>query len=169
MATVTSQGKPVNTYGELPPVGTFAPEFKLTSKDLTDKSLKDYAGRKIVMNIFISLDTKTCALSVRKFNEEANQLDNTVILCISRDLPFAQTRFCAAEGLDNVITLSQMRDFNFGKDYGVEIMDTASASLFSRAVVITDEKGKVIYTEQVPELGQEPDYEKALKALNSIK
>lgn len=165
MAQITLKGNPINTYGELPPVGSFAPEFKLTAKDLTDKTLKDFAEKRIVLNIFVSLDTSTCAMSVRKFNAEAANLQNTVVLCISKDLPFAQARFCGAEGLDNVITLSQMRDMNFGKDYGLEQVDGPMAGLLSRAVVILDETGKIIYEEQVPEISQEPDYEAALKAL----
>jgi thioredoxin-dependent peroxiredoxin len=165
MATITLKGNPVNTYGELPVTGSFAPEFKLTAKDLTDKTMKDFEGRRLILNIFTSLDTSTCAMSVRRFNAEATNLENTLVLCISRDLPFAQARFCGAEGLDKVITLSQMKDMNFGKDYGVEMVDGPLASLFARSVVVTDETGKVIYTEQVPENSQEPDYDAALKAL----
>jgi len=165
MAKITLKGNEVNTYGELPQVGTFAPEFKLTGTDLQDKTLKDFAEKKKVLNIFVSLDTSTCAMSVRKFNAEAANLPNTVVLCISRDLPFAQARFCGAEGLKNVITLSVMRDMNFGKDYGLEQVDGPMAGLLSRVVIILDENDKVIYTEQVPEIGHEPDYEAALKAL----
>lgn len=165
MAKITLKGNPINTIGELPEVGSFAPEFKLTAKDLTDQNLKDYYGRKVVLNIFPSIDTAVCAMSVRRFNAEASNLENAVVLCISRDLPFAQARFCGAEGLDKVVMLSEMKDFNFGKDYGVEIVDGPMASLLARAVVILNEEGKVIYTELVPEIGQEPDYDGALKAL----
>jgi thiol peroxidase len=165
MSVITLKGNPINTIGQLPEVGTFAPEFKLTANDLSDKSLTDYASREVVLNIFPSLDTATCAMSVRRFNAEATNLNNAIVLCISRDLPFAQARFCGAEGLINVITLSQMKDMNFGKEYGVEMIDGPLASLFARAVIILDENGKIIYTELVPEIAQEPDYEQALKAL----
>jgi thiol peroxidase len=165
MATIILKGNTINTIGDIPVKGEFAPEFKLTNNDLVDKSLKDFAGRKIILNIFPSLDTTVCALSVRKFNQEAANLGNTVVLCISRDLPFAMQRFCVAEGITNVTTLSEFRDFNFGKDYGLEIVDSPMASLLGRCVIITDEKGKIIYEELVPEITQEPNYEAALKAL----
>lgn len=165
MATITLKGNPINSTGELPAAGSFAPQFKLTAKDLSDKTLTEFFGKKIVLNIFPSIDTAVCAMSVRRFNAEASNLENAVVLCISRDLPFAQSRFCGAEGLDQVVMLSEMKDFNFGKDYGVEIVDGPMASLLARAVVIINEEGKVIYTELVPEIGQEPDYESALKAL----
>lgn len=165
MAKILLNGNPISSIGELPPVGSPAPEFKLTANDLSDKTLKDYTGKKVVLNIFPSLDTSVCATSVRKFNAEADKLPNTVVLCISRDLPFAQARFCGAEGLTNVITLSEMRDRNFGRDYGVELVDSPLSSLFSRAVVVLDEKHNIVYTEQVPDIGQEPNYEAALKAV----
>ncbi len=165
MATITLKGNPVNTMGELPQTGSSAPEFKLTATDLSDKQLQDYYGRKVVLNIFPSLDTAVCAMSVRRFNAEASNLQNTVVLCVSRDLPFAQARFCGAEGLDKVITLSEMKDFNFGRDYGLEMADGPLASLLARAVFVLDETGRIIYEELVPEIGQEPDYEAALKAL----
>lgn len=165
MATITLKGNPVNTIGELPEVGTDAPEFRLTANDLSDKNLKDYSGKKVVLNVFPSLDTAVCAMSVRKFNAEAANLSNTAVLCISKDLPFAQSRFCAAEGLENVIMLSQYKDNFFGADYGLEITNGPLSGLLSRAVLVLDESGKVIYTELVPEIGQEPDYEAALKAL----
>jgi thiol peroxidase len=165
MAQITLHGNPINTIGTLPAIGTTAPDFTLTGKDLMDKTLQDYAGKKVVLNIFVSLDTATCAMSVRRFNAEAVNLPNTVVLCISKDLPFAQARFCGAEGLENVITLSEMRDMEFGKAYGLTIVDGPMAGLLSRSVVVLDETGKVIYTEQVPEIGQEPDYESALRAL----
>jgi thiol peroxidase len=166
MAQITLHGNPINTIGTLPAIGTTAPDFTLTGKDLMDKTLQDYAGKKVVLNIFVSLDTATCAMSVRRFNAEAVNLPNTVVLCISKDLPFAQARFCGAEGLENVITLSEMRDMEFGKAYGLTIVDGPMAGLLSRSVVVLDETGKVIYTEQVPEIGQEPDYESALRALD---
>jgi len=165
MATITLKGNQINTSGEMPQTGTFAPNFKLTGNDLQDKTLIDFAGKRIVLNIFPSLDTPICALSVRKFNAEAAKLNNTVILCISRDLPFAQARFCGAEGIKNVVTLSEFRDMNFGKDYELEIVDGPMAGLFARAVIILDEKGKIIYTELVPEIVQEPNYDAAIKAL----
>jgi thiol peroxidase len=165
MARITLKGNPINTIGELPAVGSMAPDFKLTGKDLMDKTLQDFAGKKVILNIFVSLDTSTCAMSVRRFNAEATNLPNTVLLCISKDLPFAQARFCGAEGLENVITLSEMRDMEFGKNYGIQMIEGPMAGLLSRSVVVLDETGRVIYTEQVPEIGIEPDYEGALKAL----
>ena len=165
MAKITLKGNPINTFGELPAVGTQAPDFKLVANDLSEKTLADYKGRKVVLNIFPSLDTPTCAASVRRFNAEASKLENTVVLCISKDLPFAQARFCGAEGLDKVHTLSDFRGGAFGKDYGVEITDGPLAFLESRAVVVLDENGKVTYTQQVPEIVDEPDYEDVLKNL----
>lgn len=165
MAQITLQGNPINTIGNLPEVGTVAPEFKLVKNDLSMGSLSDYKGKKVVLNIFPSLDTGTCAASVRRFNQEASTLENTVVLCISKDLPFAQSRFCGAEGLKDVHNMSDFRTGEFGKAYGVEIIDGPLAALESRAVVVIDEEGKVIYTEQVPEIVDEPDYDKALAAL----
>lgn len=165
MAKITLKGNPVNTIAEIPKTGTQAPDFKLVGNDLSEKTMNDYKGNKLVLNIFPSLDTPTCAASVRKFNEEAAKLENTKVLCISKDLPFAQSRFCGAEGIKNVETLSDFRDGSFGKDYGVEIADGPLAGLESRAVVILDENGKVIYTQQVPEIVDEPDYDKALAVL----
>ena len=151
--------------GDLPEVGAQAPDFKLTAGDLSDVTLENYAGKKLVLNIFPSLDTDVCAASVRRFNEEAAGLDNTDVLCISKDLPFAQSRFCGAEGLDNVTTLSCFRYRTFGDNYGVRIVDGPIAGLMARAIVVIDEGGKVIYTEQVPEIVQEPDYASALVAV----
>jgi thioredoxin-dependent peroxiredoxin len=165
MATITLKGNPVKTYGTLPSAGSNAPDFNLATTDLGQSSLKDYKGKRVVLNIFPSLDTSVCASSVRRFNSEAEKLNNTVILCISKDLPFAHSRFCTTEGLKNVVNLSAFRDTNFGKDYGVVLTDSPMEGLFSRAVVIIDDKGKVIYNEQVPEITQEPDYEKALAVL----
>jgi thioredoxin-dependent peroxiredoxin len=167
MAKITFKGNAAHTAGTLPAVGSTAPDFKLTKSDLSDASLKDYLGKKVVLNIFPSLDTPVCAASVRRFNAEASKLDNTVVLCISRDLPFAQGRFCTAEGLNNVISASEYRDSSFSDAYGVRIQDGPLAGLLSRAVVVVDESGKVKYTEQVPEIVHEPDYAKALAALKS--
>jgi len=165
MATVTLKNNPFHTVGELPSVGTVAPKFELVGVDLTTKSTADFAGKKVVLNIFPSVDTPTCAMSVRTFNQKAAQLTNTVVLCISKDLPFAQTRFCGAEGLDNVVMLSDFRTGAFGKSYGVTFEDGPLAGLLSRSIVVIDEEGKVIYTEQVAETADEPNYELVLAAL----
>ncbi len=165
MAKITLGGNPVNTIGELPVVGNVAPDFTLTKTDLSTASLADFAGSKVVLNIFPSIDTGTCATSVRTFNAKASSLPNTKVLCISRDLPFAQKRFCGAEGLDNVINLSDFKTGAFGKAYGLEIIDGPLSGLHSRVVVVLDEKGTVVYTEQVPEIANEPNYEAALAAL----
>ena len=165
MATINLKGNPIHTIGELPKKGSQAPDFKLTTTDLNDVGLKDYAGKRLVLNIFPSLDTSVCAASVRKFNVEAAKLKNTKVLCISKDLPFAHSRFCAAEGIQNVVSLSELRDDHFGRDYGVRIIDGPLAGVLSRSVVVLDEKGTVLYTEQVPEITQEPDYVKAIAAL----
>ena len=165
MAKITFKGSPFNTAGSLPKVGSAAPDFKVVKTDITPMSLSDFKGKKVVLNIFPSLDTPVCAASVRRFNVEASKLNNTAVLCISKDLPFAQKRFCAAEGLDNVIPGSEYRDSNFSDAYGVRIVDGPLEGLFSRAIVVVNEKGMVAYTEQVPEIAQEPDYDKALAAL----
>ena len=165
MASITLGGNPINTTGELPKTGSIAPTFSLIKNDLSTTMLSDYAGSKLVLNIFPSVDTGTCAASVRKFNEAASQLANTKVLCISRDLPFAQARFCGAEGLTNVENLSDFKSGKFGKDYGLEIADSAFAGLHSRVVIVIDEKGVVKYTEQVPEIANEPNYDAALAAL----
>lgn len=165
MAQITLKGNPVNTLGTLPKVGTKAPDFTLVKDDLSTKSLSDYAGKKVILNIFPSIDTGTCAASVRRFNAEASGLDNTVVLCISKDLPFAQARFCGAEGLKDVHNLSDFRTGQFGKDYGVEIVDGPLAGLESRAVVVVNEEGDVIYTQQVGEIVDEPNYETVLALL----
>ena len=167
MAEVMFKGNPVHTAGSLPKPGSMAPDFKLTKTDLSTLSLNEFKGKKVVMNIFPSLDTPTCAISVRRFNAEAGKLPNTVVLCISRDLPFAQKRFCGAKGLNSVITGSEYRDSSFSDAYGVRITDGPLTGLFSRAIVVTDEAGKVLYTEQVREISQEPDYDKALAAVRS--
>lgn len=165
MATITLKGNTIQTAGTLPSVGSQAPDFKLTKSDLSDVTLKEYQGKKVILNIFPSLDTSVCASSVRKFNAEATKLPNTVVLCISKDLPFAHSRFCTTEGLNNVISLSELRDDSFSKAYGVKIVDGPLAGVFSRAVVVLDASGKVVYSEQVPEITQEPNYEGALKAV----
>ncbi len=165
MTQITLKGNPINTIGSLPAVGSKAPDFTLVKDDLSLQSLADYKGKKVVLNIFPSLDTGTCAASVRRFNAEASKLDNTVVLCISKDLPFAQARFCGAEGLHDVHNLSDFRSGQFGKDYGVEIIDGPLAALESRAVVILDEEANVIYTQQVAEITEEPDYDAALATL----
>jgi thiol peroxidase len=162
MAQVTFKGKPVNTAGSLPKIGAVAPDFRIVKTDLSSLSLGDFAGKKVVLNIFPSIDTAVCAASVRKFNAEADKLGNAVVLCISRDLPFAQKRFCGAEGLNNVIMGSEFRDSSFSDAYGVRIVDGPMAGLLSRAIVVVDESGRVTYTEQVADIAQEPDYEKAL-------
>lgn len=164
MSSITFRGEEINTCGLLPKIGSKTPDFQLTRTDLKDVSLSDYAGKRVVMNIFPSIDTGVCAASVRKFNELAASLDNTVVLCISMDLPFAQQRFCGAEGIDNVEMLSAFRSA-FPRDYGLQITSGPVTGLCSRAIVVLDENDKVIHTEQVPEIAQEPDYDKALGAL----
>lgn len=166
MAKITLKGNPLSTNGELPAIGATAPEFTLTKTDLTDVSLADFRGKRVVLNIFPSIDTNTCATSVRKFNKEAASLENTVILCVSKDLPFAQKRFCAAEGIENVITVSSFRDNKaFSTAYGVEITDGNFRGLMARAVVVIGEDGKVLHTELVAEIADEPNYGAALKVL----
>jgi thiol peroxidase len=165
MAVIAFKGTPVHTIGELPKAGGKAPDFILTKTDLSDISLKDVAGKRVVMNIFLSVDTPVCATSVRRFNAEVNALKNAVVLCISLDLPFALSRFCGAEGLDNVIPVSELRNRDFGKNYGVRIIDGPLAGLLARSIVILDEKGKVLYTQMGNEIAEEPDYEKALAVL----
>ncbi|MFL0352822.1 thiol peroxidase [Xanthomarina sp. GH4-25] len=165
MATVTLHGDNIQTSGTLPEVGIKAPDFKLTTNELGTKSLSDFSGNKVVLNIFPSVDTGTCAQSVRQFNQEAAELDNTKVLCISRDLPFALARFCGAEGLNNVITLSDYKDGRFGKDYGLNFINGPLEALHSRSVIVLDENGTVKYTEQVSETTEEPNYKAALEAL----
>lgn len=165
MASITLGGNPINTSGELPKVGSKAPDFQLVKTDLSIATLADFAGSKLVLNIFPSIDTGTCATSVRTFNADASKLNNTKVVCISRDLPFAQNRFCGAEGLENVINLSDFKAGAFGKAYGLEIVDSVLSGLHSRVVIVLDENGTVKYTEQVPEIANEPDYKSALAAL----
>lgn len=164
MSTVTFKGNPVNTSGSLPAVGTNATDFTLTGGDLSEKSLGDFKGKNLILNIFPSVNTGVCAQSVRKFNEEAAGLDNTVVLCISKDLPFAQAQFCGAEGISNVVMLSDFRT-DFGNQYGVLLTDSPLRGLLSRAIVVINPEGKIVYEEQVPEIAQEPDYAGALKAI----
>ena len=165
MANITLGGNPIHTSGELPKKGSKAPQFQLVKNDLSSASLEDFKGTKLVLNIFPSIDTGTCATSVRTFNEKASALKNTKVLCISRDLPFAQKRFCGAEGLENVENLSDFKEGTFGKDFGLNIVDGPLAGLHSRAIVVIDENGTVTYTEQVPEIADEPNYDAALAAL----
>lgn len=164
MATITFKGNPVQTIGTLPAQGSKAPDFRLTESDLKDVGLADFAGHVKILNIVPSLDTGVCAASARAFNKAAAALGKVVILTISRDLPFAQRRFCEAEGIDKVLTLSELRDREFGKTYGVEMTTGPLAGLLSRAVVVLDAQNTVVYTQQVPEIAQEPDYESTLAA-----
>ena len=165
MATVTLQGNPIETVGDLPSVGSKAPDFSLAKPDLSAASLADYAGKRLVLNIFPSVDTPTCATSVRVFNEKVAAMDNTVVLCVSADLPFAMGRFCGAEGIENVDLGSTFRS-TFGQDYQVEFANGPLTALLSRAIVIVNESGEVVYTEQVSEIADEPNYEEAIAALS---
>lgn len=165
MATITRRGTPITTVGELPGVGQPAPAAHFTATDLSELTLADLAGKTVILNIFPSIDTPTCAKSVRQFNAAASALTNTLVLCVSTDLPFAQARFCGAEGLDNVRPVSTFRHPEFGTDYGVTMADGPLQGLLSRAIVVVDAEGVVRYTEQVPEIAQEPDYEAALAAI----
>ncbi len=165
MASITLHGDAINTNGDLPSVGSAAPDFTLTTGELADVSLADFAGKKKLLNIVPSLDTGVCAISTKKFNESVDKYDDTVFLTISADLPFAQDRFCKAENVDKIKTLSTMRSASFAEDYGIKIVDGPLAGITGRAVVVLDEDNKVLYTELVPEIAQEPDYDKALAAL----
>lgn len=165
MANITLKGNQISTAGELPEVGSSAPDFTLTKSDLQDVTLKDFEGQQVVLNIFPSIDTSTCAASVRHFNKSASEMENTVVLCISKDLPFAHKRFCEAEGLNNVITASEFKNDNFSSAYKVMITSGPLEGLMSRAIVVVDESGVIKYVEQVPEIVDEPDYDSALKAL----
>jgi thiol peroxidase len=164
MAQVTLRGNPMNTNGELPAVGSSAPAFSLVGSDLSEITSESLAGTKVVLNIFPSIDTPTCATSVRTFNERAAGLDNTVVLCVSEDLPFAAGRFCGAEGIQNVTTGSGFRS-SFAEDYGIKLVDGPLAGVMARSVVVVDESGQVTYTQLVPETADEPDYDAALAAL----
>ncbi len=165
MATITLRGNPIHTVGELPAVGSAAPDFQLVTTTLQDVTLASFAGKTLILNIFPSVDTGTCAMSVRQFNARAAGLDGVAVLCISEDLPFAHRRFCGAEGIEGVHALSTLRDRGFGGRYGVTIVDGGMAGLLSRSVVVVGPDGKVRYTEQVAETGNEPNYDAALAAL----
>jgi thiol peroxidase len=165
MSTILLKGEPIQTIGSLPAVGAQAPDFSVTKTDLSEIKLKNYLGKKIILNIFPSLDTTTCAEAMKKFNEIAKDYPDLLILCVSADLPFAQKRFCSTECLNNVIPVSVFRHPHFGEDYGVSIIDGPIAGLLSRAVVVLDKQGKIVYTEQVKEITQEPDYKALLSHL----
>lgn len=165
MTTITRKGVDIEISGNLPPIGSSAPSFSLVSTDLSDCRLSDFTGKKVILNIFPSIDTPTCAKSVRAFNEQAASMDNSVVLCISPDLPFAHKRFCEVESIDNVIALSTFRAPEFGQAYGLTMTSTERRGLLARAVVVIDEQGKIIYTELVPEITQEPDYQAALDSI----
>ncbi len=165
MAKITLKGNPVNTSGQLPAKGTSAPGFRLVKTDLGELTLEELKGKKVILNISPSLDTGICATAMRKFNQLAAGMDNTVVLAITKDLPFAHGRFCSTEGITNVTALSGFRDSAFGKAYGIEVIDGGFTGLYARSIVVIDEKGIVKYTELVPEIAQEPDYDRALAAL----
>lgn len=167
MANITLGGNPVKTSGDLPSIGSQIADFKLVAVDLSTKTLKDFLGSHLILNIFPSVNTGICSASVRAFNKTASNLKDTTVLCISRDLPFAQDQFCAAEGLENVVMLSDFKTGTFGKDYGLIMTSGGFDGLLSRCIIIAEKSGKVIYTEQVPEIAQEPNYEDALKALKA--
>ncbi|MFK8036843.1 MAG: thiol peroxidase [Crocinitomicaceae bacterium] len=169
MATVTLKGNPVETIGEIPAVGTKAKSFKLVKTDLTTSSLDDFSAQKLVLNIFPSIDTGTCAQSVRTFNKEAANFDNTKVLCISSDLPFAQNRFCGAEGIENVVMLSDYATSQFGKDYGLEMISGPLFNLHSRVVIVISSDGTIVHAQQVPEIIDEPNYAEAIEALKAAK
>ena len=166
MATVTLKGDKINTSGSLPKKGSKAPDFKLTATDLSTKSLKDFEGQNLILNIFPSIDTNTCALSVRQFNRQATKLADTKVLCISRDLPFAMARFVGNDNVKNVVSLSDYKDGNFGKSYGLEFVEGPLDTLLSRCVVVINKQGEVVYTEQVPEIVDEPNYDAAINSLS---
>lgn len=166
MAEIMLKGNPIHTAGNLPEIGSQAPDFSLTKTDLSDVTLSDLKGKRVILNVFPSIDTAVCAMSVRRFNEEVSRLENTEVLCASLDLPFAHNRFCGAEGIEGVSAVSELRTRDFGNDYGLRIVDGPLAGLLSRAVIVIDESGKIIYTEQVPEIAQEPDYQSAVAVLS---
>lgn len=166
MATVTLKGDKIHTSGTLPKKGEKAPDFELTATDLSTKTLKDYKGHNLVLNIFPSVDTGTCATSVRTFNKQASKLKDTKVLCISHDLPFAFSRFCGAEGLENVVSLSDYKNGSFGKTYGLDFVDGPLESLHSRCIVVINKEGNIVHTEQVPEIVDEPNYDAAINSLS---
>jgi len=165
MASITFKGQPIHTCGELPKVGEEAPDFTLVKSDLSEARLSDFRGKYVVLNIFPSLDTGVCAASVRRFNKEAAGMKNTVVLCISADLPFAAERFCSTEGIENVITLSTFRNSSFGEQYGLTIVDGPMKGLLARAVIVVNPEGKIVYEELVPEIAQEPDFNSAINSI----
>ncbi|GAA2090084.1 thiol peroxidase [Brevibacterium salitolerans] len=165
MAEITFKGNPIHTAGSLPAEGEKAPAFRLTGQDLSDVTGEDFAGKRVVLNIFPSVDTGVCAASVRKFNELAASLENTAVVCVSKDLPFAQARFCGAEGIENVTAASAFRS-QFGEDYGIQLVDGPMAGLLGRAVVVLDADGTVLHSQLVPEIGQEPEYDAAVAVLS---
>lgn len=165
MAKTAFKGNPVNLQGELPELGSAAPNFRLTNTDLSDFGLNDFSGKRVILNIFPSVDTGVCATSVRKFNELASNMDNAVVVCASKDLPFAHKRFCGAEGIENVVSASQFKDNSFTEAYGVEMTDGPLAGLMARSVVVVDENGKVVHKEVVDDITHEPNYDAALAAL----
>lgn len=165
METVYFKGTPVHTYGEVPEVGSKAPDFTLVTKDLAEINLADFAGKRLVLNVFPSLDTPVCAASVRRFNKDAADIDNVAVVCVSMDLPFAMSRFCVAEGIENVVAASAFRSPEFAHNYGLQLTDGPLAGLLARCVLIIDENGKVIYRDLVDEITHEPDYEAAVKVL----
>jgi len=167
MAITALDGTPVNTCGDLPKVGSILKDFKLVNTKLSTSTLNDFKGNRLLLNIFPSVNTGVCSASVRRFNSEAGAKANTKVLCVSRDLPFSQQQFCAAEGLDNVIMLSDFREGNFGKAQGLLLIDGAFEGLLARCVIVADKEGKIIYTELVPDIGQEPNYKRALEALDN--
>ncbi|PID29459.1 MAG: lipid hydroperoxide peroxidase [Candidatus Cloacimonadota bacterium] len=165
MAKVKIQGNEINTVGNIISVGSELPKIDLTKVDLSSLTNEDFKGKKVIFNIFPSIDTPTCAASVRRFNEEISKLENSICVCVSRDLPFAHARFCGAEGLENVVSASLMKSCKFGEDFGVKLVDGPLEGLLARSIVIADEEGKVTYTQLVPEITEEPNYEEALKAI----
>lgn len=167
MANVTLLGNPIHTIGDLPKVGSQAPNFKLSKTNLSDATLEDYSGSRLILNIFHSIDTGTCANSVRQFNQEASSLENSKVLCISKDLPFAQERFCGAEGIKNVEMLSDFRNGQFGKDYNLEFSNGPLKGLLSRSIIVIDKNGGILYSEQVQEVTEEPNYKTALDAIKN--
>ncbi len=167
MAQITLKGDPVHTIGELPKVGDKAPDFLLTKTDLSDISLKDVSGKKVILNIFLGVDTSVCSISLARFNEEIKKFNNALVIGVSMDLPFSHGRFCESNGVENVITVSELRNREFGSNYGVRMIDGPLAGLFARAIVVIDESSKVIYTQLVSEITEEPDYEKALNMLKN--
>lgn len=169
METVYFKGTPCHTYGEVPAVGTKAPAFDLVSRDLTEVRNADFPNKRIVLNVFPSLDTPVCAASVRRFNQEAANLDSTVVICVSMDLPFAASRFCTAEGINNCIVASAFRSPEFAQKYGLKLVDGPLAGLLARAVIIIDERGEIVYRDLVEEITNEPDYEAAIDILKNVK